>query len=103
MAESKLKPRRWRTRETVALEMPSSPAMCSWVRRWRRKASTASAVAREIWRGDESGFEDRFAQTNDALPFEAIEPLDDSLGRGVEVSCGCGVGEPALQHGRHHV
>ena len=59
MAESKLKPRRWRTRETVALEMPSSPAMCSWVRRWRRKASTASAVAREIWLGDERGFEDR--------------------------------------------
>ena len=57
--EIRLRPRRRRMRETLALEMASSAAMCSWVRRWRRKASTASAVARGIWLGDERGLEDR--------------------------------------------
>src|SRR5262245_65925730 len=46
-------------RETLALEMPISAAMCSWVRRSRRKFSTASAVASGIWFGDERGLEDR--------------------------------------------
>src|SRR5262245_38928410 len=46
-------------RETEALEMPSSPAMCSCVRRCRRNLSTASAAAREIWLGNEWGLEER--------------------------------------------
>src|SRR6266508_5678685 len=48
-----------RMRETLALEIPSSVAMCSWVRRSRRKLSTASHVAGGIWTGDERGLEDR--------------------------------------------
>src|ERR1700752_5007735 len=46
-------------RDTLALGIPSSAARCSWVRRWRRNRSTASAVARPIWLGDERGLEDR--------------------------------------------
>src|SRR5262249_16954694 len=46
-------------RETLALEMPISAAVYSWVRRSRRKFSTASAVASGIWLGDERGLEDR--------------------------------------------
>src|SRR5262245_57682304 len=57
--ESRLRPRRLRMRETLALEMPISAAMCSWVRRSRRKLSTASQVASGIWTGDERGREDR--------------------------------------------
>src|SRR4029453_13578876 len=52
-------PRRSRMRETLALEIPSSVAMCSWVRRSRRKLSTASHVAGWIWTADERGLEDR--------------------------------------------
>src|SRR5215469_15856270 len=39
--------------------VPISAAMCSWVRRSRRKCSTASAMASGIWLGDERGLEDR--------------------------------------------
>src|SRR5258706_11105397 len=46
-------------RETLALEMLSSTAMCSCVRRSRRKLSTAAQVASGIWLGDERGFEER--------------------------------------------
>src|SRR5258706_4335933 len=46
-------------RETLALEMLSSTAMCSWVRRSRRNLSTAAQVASGIWLGDERGFEER--------------------------------------------
>jgi hypothetical protein len=41
-------------RETLALEMPISTAMMG-------AALTASAVAREIWLGDEWGFQERRA------------------------------------------
>ena len=40
-------------RETVAVERPSWVATWLWVWRSRRKASTASAVARGVWLGDE--------------------------------------------------
>lgn len=53
MLERRLNPRRLRTQETVASESPSTAAICSWVRRWRRKASTALQVAGRVWPNEE--------------------------------------------------
>jgi hypothetical protein len=46
-------------RLTVAGDRPVSAAIAAWVRRWRRKASTASQVATAVWLGDERGREER--------------------------------------------
>jgi hypothetical protein len=50
---------RFRMRLTVAAETPTSAAIALPVRRCRRKASTAAAVAGAVWLGDECGRDER--------------------------------------------
>ena len=58
-ADSRLRPRRLQIRLTVAFDRPSASAMWSCVQRSRRKASTASQVADDVWLGDERGLDER--------------------------------------------
>ena len=79
--------------------MASSPAICSW----RRKVSTASAVAGGSWLGDDRGFEDRSHKPGDALGVEARDPFCGGLRRGVEAASGGGGAQPLVDDGTDHL
>src|SRR5262249_52259230 len=89
-------------RETLALEMPISAAMCSWVRRSRRKFSTASAVASGIWPGDESGLEDRSRKPSTPSAQKRSTHLPTVFGGRIELVRSRGFGHAAIRNGTHH-
>ena len=90
-------------RETLALEMPSSAAMCSWVRRWRRNLSTASAVASEIWLGDERGFEERSRKPTTPSALKRATHLATVLGVVLNWRAAAALLSPLLHDGADHV
>src|SRR6266516_1144513 len=89
-------------RETLALEMPSSAAMCSWVRRSRRNLSTSSAVARAIWLGNEWGFEERSRKPSTPSARKRATHLPTLFRRRVVLSCRGGLGQPTIHYGANH-